>query len=83
VVVLVAGLPQDAGVKRFYTGPVINTEMLLVMLEKHGIHGRQEWEDPSLPDDDGDLSRRAHVLVPEPDHDRAWQLFYAEREDEL
>ncbi len=69
--------------KRFYTGPVINTEMLLVMLEKHGIHGRQEWEDPSLPEVDEDLSRRAHVLVPEEDYDRAWQLFYAEREDEL
>ena len=23
--------------KLFYTGPVINTEMLVVMLEKHGI----------------------------------------------
>jgi hypothetical protein len=70
-------------VKPFYTGPVINTEMLLMMLEKHGIIGRQEWEDPSLPDDEGDLARRARVLVPEADYDRAWQLFYAEREDEL
>ncbi len=68
--------------KRFYTGPLINTEMLVVMLAKHGIVGRQEWENPSLPDD-GDLDRRAHVLVPESDYDRAWQLFYAEREDEL
>ena len=68
--------------KRFYTGPVINTEMLLAMLEKHGIIGCQEWEDPSLPES-GDLDRRAHVLEPEAEHDRACQLFYAEREDEL
>jgi hypothetical protein len=28
--------------KLFYTGPAINAEMLLVMLERHGIHGTQE-----------------------------------------
>jgi hypothetical protein len=29
------------------------------------------------------LSRPAQVFVPEADYDRAHQLFYAEREDEL
>ena len=69
-------------VKLFYTGPVINTEMLIVMLEKHGIVATQEFVDPSLPDD-GDLNRLAKVSVSESDYDRAHQLFYAEREDEL
>ena len=69
-------------VKLFYTGPVINTEMLVVMLEKHGIQATHEFVDPSAPDD-GDLNRQAKVLVPEADYDRAHQLFYAEREDEL
>lgn len=69
--------------KLFYTGPVINTEMLIVMLEKHGIAAVQEFEDPSLPDDDDDLNRMARVLVPESSYPRAHQLFYAEREDEL
>ena len=68
--------------KLFYTGPVINTEMLVVMLEKHGISARQEFEDPSLPED-GDLNRPARVFVPEADFDRAHRLFYSEREDEL
>ena len=68
--------------KLFYTGPVINTEMLIVMLEKHGIIGTQEFEDSTLPDD-GDLNRFAKVFVPEADYDRAFQLFYAERQDEL
>ena len=68
--------------KLFYTGPVINTEMLVVMLEKHGINARQEFADPEAPDD-GDLDRLAKVFVPEADYDRAHQLFYAEREDEL
>jgi len=71
-----------SAVKLFYTGPVINTEMLVVMLEKHGIAATQEWVDASAPED-GDLNRLAKVLVPEADYDRAYQLFYAEREDEL
>ena len=68
--------------KLFYTGPVVNAEMLVVMLEKHGIIATQEFADPGAPDD-GDLSRPAKVFVPEADYDRAHQLFYAEREDEL
>ena len=68
--------------KLFYTGPVINTEMLVVMLENHGIAATQDFVDASAPDD-GDLNRPAQVFVPEEDYDRAYQLFYAEREDEL
>ena len=68
--------------KLFYSGPVINTEMLVVMLEKHGIAATQDFPDPAPPDD-GDLNRPARVWVPEADYDRAYQLFYAEREDEL
>lgn len=68
--------------KLFYTGPVVNTEMLVVMLEKHGIAAVEEMVDPAAPDD-GDLNRLARVLVPEQDYDRAFQLFYAERQDEL
>lgn len=68
--------------KLFYTGPVVNTELLVVMLEKHGIAATEEFLDPSLPDE-GDLSRLARVFVPEADYDRAYRLFYAERQDEL
>jgi hypothetical protein len=69
-------------VKLFYTGPIVNTEMLVMMLEKHGIAATQNFVDATLPDD-GDLNRPAQVFVPETDYDRAYQLFYAEREDEL
>ncbi len=68
--------------KLFYTGPVVNAEMLVVMLEKHGIAATQTFVDPAAPDD-GDLSRPAQVLVPAADYDRAFKLFYTEREDEL
>ena len=68
--------------KLFYTGPVINAEMLVAMLDKHGIAATQSFVDPAAPDD-GDLSRPAQVSVSEADYDRAHKLFYTEREDEL
>lgn len=68
--------------KLFYTGPVVNVEMLVTMLEQHGIAATQSFVDAAAPDD-GDLNRPARVLVPEADYDRAYQLFYAERQDEL
>ena len=68
--------------KHFYTGPAINAETLVMMLEKHGIAATQEFVEPGPPDD-GDLNRPANVLVPEADYERARQVFYAEREDEL
>ncbi len=68
--------------KRFFTGPVVKTDLLVVMLEKHGIAATQEFVDPGQPDD-GDLNRLANVFVPEADYDRAHRLFFAEREDEL
>ena len=69
-------------VKLFYTGPAINTEMLVSMLEKHGISATQQLAEGENDDAD-DLNRIAQVFVPEADYERAHQLFYAEREDEL
>jgi hypothetical protein len=69
-------------VKLFYTGPFINAEMLVAMLDKLGIAATQSFVDPAAPDD-GDLSRPAQVFVLEKDYDRAFKLFYTEREDEL
>ena len=68
--------------KRFFTGPVVKTELMVVMLEKHGIPAAQEFVDAAAPDD-GDLNRLANVLVPEADYAKAYQLFFTEREDEL
>jgi hypothetical protein len=68
--------------KLFYTGPLVNAELLVAMLDKHGILARQQWADPATPDD-GDLNRPTQVLVEERDYDRAYSLYYTEREDEL
>ena len=37
--------------KLFFTGPVVKTELMVVMLEKHGIAATQEYVDPAAPDD--------------------------------
>jgi hypothetical protein len=68
--------------KLFYTGPAINAEMLLVMLEKHDIKGTQQAVAGESIDEE-DLNRQVQVFVPEAEHARAHRLFYAEREDEL
>ena len=68
--------------KIFFTGPVIKTELLVLMLERHGIAATQEFVDPTAIED-GDLNREARVLVPDDDYDRAHRLFFAEKEDEL
>lgn len=71
----------DVGMKLFYTGPLVNAELLIVMLEKHGIAGTQEFVDAD--GDEFDLNRMTRILVPEEDYDRAYNLFYAEKEGEL
>ncbi|HZQ48020.1 MAG TPA: hypothetical protein VFC07_13460 [Verrucomicrobiae bacterium] len=68
--------------KLFYTGPAVNADMLVMMLEKHGIAATQEFVDGGAPDD-GDLNRPTKVLVGEADYERARDLFYKDREDEL
>jgi hypothetical protein len=68
--------------KLLYTGPLVNAELLVVMLEKHGIAATQQFVDPALPDD-GDLNRETQVLVPDADHARAHRLFYEDKENEL
>ncbi len=67
--------------KLFYTGPVINTEMLVLMLEKHGIAAKEELID--VDGDPDDLNRQAKVFVPEEEYRRAYDLFYGEKEGEL
>ena len=67
--------------KLFYTGPVVNTELLVSMLEKHGIAAVQEFV--NAEDDPEDLSRPARVLVSEVDFEQAHRLFYEDKENEL
>jgi hypothetical protein len=73
--------------KLFYTGPLVNAELLVTMLEKHGIAANQTFAEAEAGEgadvNEDDLSRLTNVFVPESDYARAHRLFYSEREDEL
>ena len=68
--------------REFFTGPWIKTELLVTWLEKHGIAATTEFVDPTETDPE-DLSREVRVSVPDADFERAHQLFFEERQDEL
>ncbi len=76
-------LAQTVGVKKFFSGAAINADLLVTMLDKHGINARQEFARDLMRAHEDEFSREAIVYVPEADYDRAYQLFYAERQDEL
>lgn len=82
-VVAAGTFAQTAGVRKFFTGAAINADLLVTMLDKHGIAARQEFARDALREHEDEFSREAVVFVPEGDYDRAYQLFYAERQDEL
>ena len=69
--------------KVLFTGEAIKTELMVVMLDKHGIESTEEFvHDPPLPDED-DFNRWTRVLVSEEDYPKAWQLFYEDKEGEI
>ena len=57
--------------------------MLVLMLEKHEIPATLDFVDPAPAPGDDELNRPTRVWVPEPLYEKAFQLFYAERQDEL
>lgn len=69
--------------KLFYTGPFINAEMLVLMLEKHDIPATFDFVDPAPAAGDDEFNRPTRVWVPESLYEKAFLLFYAERQDEL
>lgn len=70
-----------AGQRHFFTGPIIKTELLLEWLAQHGVTA--STADAELGAEPDDLGRELHVFVAHEHYDRAYRLFFAEREDEL
>ena len=70
------------GMRLFYTCPVDNAELLVVMLDRHGISARENMIEP-MPEGEDEFSRPVEVFVPEADYDRAYELFFGDSEDEL
>ena len=79
--------PKTDGWKAFFNGQAIKADLLMVMLDKHGIESRAQWENGDWIEEEDFLmepmDRIASVLVRDADYDTAWNLFYADRQDEL
>ena len=70
------------GHRLFYTSPVNDAELLVVMLEKHGITATEKIIEP-MPEGEDEFSRPVEVWVPESDYARAHRLFFGNSEAEL
>ena len=79
--------PSNDGWKAFFNGQAIKADLLMLMLDKNGIESRAQWENGDWIEEEDFLmepmDRIASVLVRDADYDTAWNLFYADRQDEL
>ncbi len=66
----------------FHTCPVNNAELMVVMLEKHGIPATEKPIEP-MPEGEDEFSRPVEVYVDEADYAKAHRLFFEDSEDEL
>lgn len=66
--------------KTIFSGPVIKSELVLMILEKWGLHPEMK-EAGDTPDTD-DLGRDSLVVVPDAEYDRAHEILFGESEVE-
>jgi len=64
--------------KRVFEGQAIKSELVVMILEKHGLHPTQH-DAPNVTDPD-DMERDTFVTVPEDEFERARQVLYGESE---
>jgi hypothetical protein len=66
--------------KIIFAGQAVKSEMIVLMLEKWGLHPQLQ-ERSEKPDPD-DLDRDADVLIPEAEYERAKEILFGESEVE-
>jgi hypothetical protein len=66
--------------KHLYSAQAVRSEMVVLMLEKWGMHPelREKSETPDL----NDLDRDADVYIPEDEYERAKEILFGESEFE-
>ncbi len=69
--------------KTLFTGEACKTELLVVLLEKHGIDAVEEFVSEDLREFEDEFNRETRVLVDEADFGRAHQLFFQDDGGEL
>ena len=68
------------GLKLLFEGQAVKSEMVVLMLEKWGLHPQLEEVAPAPNLDD--LDRDTRVLIPESEYDRAKETLWGESEIE-
>lgn len=66
--------------KVIFSGPAVKSDMVVLILEKWGLHPQLEELTPS-PDLDN-LDRDARVRIPEDEYDQAKEILFGESEIE-
>jgi len=68
------------GRKHLFDGPAVKSELVVLMLEKWGLH--PEFHEISTAPDTADLDRDTRVSVPEEEYERAREILWGESEIE-
>ena len=66
--------------KTIFEGQAIKSEMVVLILQKWGLHPAMEEKAASLDPDD--LARDTRVLVPESEYEQAFEILFGESEIE-
>ncbi|MGD0058059.1 MAG: hypothetical protein ABSD58_01440 [Verrucomicrobiia bacterium] len=66
--------------KTIFEGQAIKSEMVVLILEKWGLHPAME-EKAAMPNPD-DLARDTRVLIPEAEYEQAHEILFGESEIE-
>jgi hypothetical protein len=66
--------------KILFEGPAVKSELVVLMLEKWGLH--PEFQEATPSPDTENLDRDTRVLVPEEEHERAREILWGESEIE-
>ncbi|HUK83328.1 MAG TPA: hypothetical protein VLZ12_11935 [Verrucomicrobiae bacterium] len=66
--------------KQIFSGQAVKSEMVVLILEKWGLHPelREKSDNPDL----NDLDRDADVLIPEDEYEHAKEILFGESEIE-
>ena len=68
------------GQKILFEGQAVKSELVVLMLEKWGLH--PEFQEATAHPDTADLDRDTRVLVPEEEQERAREILWGESEIE-
>ncbi len=69
--------------KLLFTGEACKTELLVVLLEKHGIAAFEEHVSEDLREYEDEFNRETRVFVPDGDYAKAKELFFEDSGGEI